>query len=66
MADDPRNRGAQDRSRISLQQEHEVRYWTARFGVSREKLEAAVKKVGPSAAKVAAELGVPPVDPGAE
>ncbi len=66
MPDDPRKRGPQDRSRISLSEEHEVRYWTKRLGVSREQLEAAVNKVGHSASKVAAHLGLPPVDLGAE
>jgi hypothetical protein len=39
------NRGQQDRSRISLQERHEVDYWTKRFGVSKDQLEAAVKAV---------------------
>jgi hypothetical protein len=46
MADDPSNRGEPDRSRISLQQRHEVDYWTKKFGVSKEQLEAAVNAVG--------------------
>ena len=29
MADDLANRGPQDRARISLSEEHEVRYWLA-------------------------------------
>jgi len=48
MPDDMSNRGQQDRSRISLQERHEVDYWTKRFGVSKERLEAAVKAVGHS------------------
>jgi hypothetical protein len=66
MADDPTNRGTQDRTRINVHQEHEVRYWTRKFGVTKEQLEAAVKKVGVSARKVAVELGLPPMDDGAE
>lgn len=50
---------AQDRLRISLTQEHEVRYWTKKWGITREELEAAVKAVGPMAAKVAMHLGKP-------
>lgn len=50
---------AQDRARISLTQEHEVRYWTKKWGITREELEAAVKAAGPMAAKVAAHLGKP-------
>ncbi|OZI31722.1 DUF3606 domain-containing protein [Bordetella genomosp. 10] len=49
MVDDLKNRGAQDRSRISLSEEHEVRYWTQALGVSKEVLTKAVAKVGNSA-----------------
>lgn len=56
MADDKSNRGPQDRSRISLSEDYEVRYWTEKFGVSKAELEAAVKKVGPSADAVEKEL----------
>ncbi len=52
MSDDPKNRGAQDRPRISLEEDHEVRYWTQALGVSREKLEEAGRAVGHSAAHV--------------
>ena len=57
MADGLKNRGAQDRSRISLQEEHEVRYWTEALGVSKEQLASAVAKVGTSADAVRRELG---------
>ena len=56
MADDLKNRGAQDRARISMTEEHEVRYWTHALGVSREQLAAAVAKVGNSAEAVRREL----------
>jgi hypothetical protein len=49
MADNPGNRGAQDRARINMQQEHEVRYWTEKFNVSREVLQQAVDAAGPMA-----------------
>jgi len=52
MSDDLKNRGAQDRSRIALGEEHEVQYWTKALGVSREALEKAVEKVGNSAEAV--------------
>jgi hypothetical protein len=32
MADDKRNRGPQDRSRINLSKDYEVRYWTDKLG----------------------------------
>ncbi len=57
MSDDMNNRGPQDRSRISLSEEHEVRYWTHALGVSKEQLAAAVKAVGSSADRVRAHLG---------
>ena len=57
MSDDKTNRGAQDRARISLSEEHEVRYWTQALGVSKEQLAAAVQAVGNSADKVKAHLG---------
>ena len=41
MADDLSNRGPQDRSRINMSEEHEVRYWTEALGVSREALQRA-------------------------
>lgn len=56
MADDKSNRGPQDRSRISLGEDYEVRYWTGKFGVTKAELEAAVKKVGSSADAVEKEL----------
>jgi hypothetical protein len=47
-----------DRDLISLTQEHEVRYWTKALGVSEERLREVVGRVGHSAAKVRAELGM--------
>jgi hypothetical protein len=52
MPDDLSNRGPQDRSRISLEEEHEVRYWTQALGISREELERTVRSVGHSAEAV--------------
>lgn len=57
MADSTENRGGQDRARINIHQEHELRYWTHKFGVTREQLEDAVKRVGVSAHAVAEALG---------
>ncbi len=56
MSDDPKNRGAQDRARINLNEAHEVRYWTNALGVSKEQLAAAVQAVGVSADKVREHL----------
>ena len=52
MSDDKTKRGSQDRSRISLSEDYEVRYWTEALGVSRERLEELVRKHGNSAEKV--------------
>ena len=57
MADDLKNRGAQDRSRVNVNEDHEVRYWTQKWGVSEERLAAAVNKVGVAVDAVARELG---------
>jgi len=57
MADDLKNRGAQDGARVNVNEDHEVRYWTQKWGVSKEQLAAAVNKVGVSADAVARELG---------
>ena len=56
MAEDLRNRGAADRSRVTLHEDYEVRCWTKKWGVSKEQLVDAVKKVGVSVAAVAREL----------
>ena len=56
MSDDLKNRGEPDRSRISLTEEHEVRYWTQALGVDKERLAAAVKAVGSSADRVREHL----------
>ena len=54
--DDRKNKGQPDRSKINMHEAHEVKYWTHQLGVSREKLQAAVEKVGNVAAAVRKEL----------
>jgi hypothetical protein len=56
MADDKSKRGPQDRSRINLSEDYEIRYWTDKFGVSKAQLEEAVRDVGSAADAVEAEL----------
>ena len=56
MADDLKNRGAQDRARVNVHEAHEVAYWTKKWGISKEQLAAAVEKAGVSADAVAREL----------
>lgn len=57
MPDNNTLRGPQDASRIALEEDYEVRYWTDKWSVSREQLAAAVKAVGHSADAVARHLG---------
>jgi hypothetical protein len=59
MSDDKTKTGGQDRSRISLSEPYEVRDWAKKFGVSKEELTAAVKKVGSKASDVEAHLKSP-------
>ena len=56
MADDKNQRAPQDASRIAMGEDHEVRYWTDKFGVSAERLQVAVNAVGNGADAVEAYL----------
>jgi hypothetical protein len=51
-----RKRGAAERGKISMREDHEVRAWTKHLGVTKEELQKAVDKVGNSAATVRKEL----------
>ncbi len=57
MADKLDNRGPQDRSRINVNEAHELRYWTQTFSVTEAKLRSAVAAAGVSAEKVRQYLG---------
>ena len=57
MADDKSKRGRQDRARINVNEDYELRGWSKKFGVTQTELKKTVKKVGPSAAAVKKELG---------
>jgi hypothetical protein len=59
MSDDPTKTGGPDRSRVNVDEDYELRYWTKAFGVSAERLIQAVKKVGPRLDDVEAELSHP-------
>jgi hypothetical protein len=52
MSDDKSNRGPQDRSRVNVNEDYEVRYWCKEFGCTEQQLKAAVQAVGVSADKV--------------
>ena len=56
MADDLKQRGGQDRERVNVQQDHELRNWAQKFGVSTDELKEAVQAVGDRADQVAAHL----------
>ncbi|QUS42483.1 DUF3606 domain-containing protein [Tardiphaga alba] len=50
------NRGQPDRSKINMNEDHEVRYWTHELGVSKDELQRVIDKVGNSAAAVRKQL----------
>ena len=54
--DDRKKKGSQDRSKINMHEDFEVKYWTKELGVTKERLQKAVDKVGNSAAAVRKEL----------
>ena len=56
MSDDKSKPGEQDRTRISLSEAYEVRDWSQKFGVSEDRLRAAVAKVGNMTEDVEREL----------
>lgn len=56
MTDDKSRSGGHDRTRISLSEPYEVRDWSEKFGVSEDRLRAAVAKVGSMADDVEREL----------
>ncbi|UGQ45932.1 DUF3606 domain-containing protein [Massilia endophytica] len=57
MSDNLQQRGPQDRSRINVNEEWEVRYWTQELGLSKEELIRAVQAAGPSVSAVRQHLG---------
>jgi hypothetical protein len=56
MSDD-KSKTIADRKRINVHDDHELRYWSHRLGVSGDELKRAVNKVGVMADDVARELG---------
>ena len=57
MADDKTNVGRIDRARINVNEDYELRDWSAKLGVTSWEVKAAVRKVGPMASDVARALG---------
>jgi len=60
MSDDPSKRGPADRTRVNVNEPHEVRYWTEKWGVTEQQLRDAVKRAGVMVKDVAAALGKAP------
>lgn len=56
MADDHADRGPLDRSRINIDEDYELQYWSRALGVTPEKLSAVVRAVGPGVDAVRANL----------
>ncbi|HJY76498.1 MAG TPA: DUF3606 domain-containing protein [Burkholderiales bacterium] len=56
MADTTGEIGRQDDARINVNQDHELTYWSRKFGVSRERLREAVARAGPLVRNVEREL----------
>ena len=56
MSDDLKQRGGRDRTRINVNQDHELRDWARKLGVSPEELKRAVAEVGDRADQVEAHL----------
>ena len=56
MPDDKSKPGGQDRKRINVNEDYELRDWAKKFGVSQAELKAAVKAVGDNASAVEKHL----------
>jgi hypothetical protein len=57
IADNRNERGPQDRARINIHEDYEVRYGTRTFGVSAGELKRAVQAVGGMRDDVVRHLG---------
>jgi hypothetical protein len=56
MSDNKAKTGKEDRERINVDEEYELRDWADHFQVDQETLRAVVKKVGPMVKDVEREL----------
>ena len=54
---DDKSKRRRDRGKIAMNEAYEVRYWSKKFGVSKEELAEAVRSVGNDADKVRERLG---------
>ena len=56
MPDSTETRGGQDRTRINIHQDHELRDWARKFNATPEQIKDAVGRVGDLAADVEMDL----------
>jgi len=56
MSDNLQNRGGQDRKRIDVHQDYELRDWAKKFGATPEQIKQAVQAVGTRADDVEMHL----------
>ena len=57
MPDNKKKPGGQDRTRININEDYELRDWAKKFGITKDELKKAVAKVGTSAEAVKKRLG---------
>lgn len=58
MSDDLEITQPEDSAKVNVEQDWELDYWSKSFGVSKEAILQAAKKVGPSVAAVKKCLGI--------
>ena len=56
MSDDTSKRGPRDSSCINMNEDYEVRYWSEKFGITKQELSEAVRRAGSMAKDVEAHL----------
>jgi hypothetical protein len=56
MPDDLKQTGKADDTRINVDQDHELTYWSEKLGVSRDRLREVVAKAGPMVKNVREHL----------
>lgn len=56
MSDNTQQRGPRDSSRVNVNEDYELRYWSQKFGKTPEQLKEAINTVGPMAKNVEAYL----------
>jgi hypothetical protein len=51
MSDNKSKKDGRDRSRINMNEDYEVRYWSKKLGITKQALKEAVKNAGSNSAK---------------